>query len=144
MKKAIVLIFITCSILYGQGRVNSLDSQLKQIQSQTNAETIGIVFNPAQVDLRGEKVTVKTVALPATNGPALIQNLRAIMNKVDAIYLLKGQNVTTKKLAKYVVKSASKKNVKVFTNDPKLSGIAGLGLVQVAGDGSVAVQYAAE
>ncbi|MDJ0836371.1 MAG: hypothetical protein QNK37_07610 [Acidobacteriota bacterium] len=144
MKKAILLIFITCTIAYGQERLTGLDNQLKQIKSQSNAETIGIVFNPAQVDLRGEKVTVKTVALPATNGPALIQNLRAIMNKVDAIYLVKGQNVTTKKLAKYVVKSAEKKKVKVYTNDPELSEIPGLGLIQVAGDGSVAVQYSAE
>jgi len=144
MKKTMLAIFVACSVsLYAQETMNGLGDQLDQIKAQVpNASVIGIVFNPQDTDISGQKVSIKTLALPATSAPMLVKNMRLIIKKVDAIYLLKGKNVTSQRLASFVLKNASKRDVKVFTNDPALAQLPGMGFVQVDDDGSYAVQYA--
>ena len=146
MKKARLIVFIVCfatAIGYASSPA-TLNAELLEIKAKTSAETIGLVFNPEASDLEGAKVSVKTLALPATNGPTLIQNLRTIVTKVDAIYLIEGRNVTSPKLAKFVVKNAQRHDVKVFSNDPALADIPGIHIIRVSEDGSIQVQDLAD
>jgi len=143
MKKTLLLLML-CTGWAVAGDIATFDRELMSIKTKTSAETIGVVFNPSEADLEGIEVSVKTLALPATNGPVLIKNLRHIMSRVEAVYLVEGAGVTTPKLAKFVVKNASRHGVAVFTNDHDLSGIEGVTLVRVGEDGTVSVQEQAD
>lgn len=146
MKKTILLTVFAlfAATVTAADQLEGLNTQLLKIKAETSAETIGIVFNPATVNLTNRNVSVKTLALPATNGPVLIQNLKTIIKKVDALYLIKGDKVTAEKLAKYIVKNAAKYNVRVYSNDEKLAGVAGLTLIRKNADGAFTFESAAK
>lgn len=140
MKKTLLLLISIFALTASAGDATTFNAELLTIKSQTSAETIGVVFNPSDANLEGVQVSVKTLALPATNGPFLIKNLRTIMNKIQAIYLVEGNGVTTPKLARFVVKNAQRYGVTVYTNDAELEGIEGVNLVRVDADGAIVVE----
>ena len=123
------------SPLIAQERLDDLGQHLDAIKADADVEvrTIGLIFNPEDVDIEGAKVGVKTLAVPATNGPQLITHARNIIGRVEAVYLIKGKSVTTPKFAKFVAKLAGRKGVGVYTNDPDLEGLEGIQLIRPNG-----------
>ncbi|MDJ0841164.1 MAG: hypothetical protein QNK37_31925 [Acidobacteriota bacterium] len=138
--KYLSLLFILCLPLGAQDRLPTLDAQLRAITTTAaDVDTVGLIFNPKDVALEGTQVTVKTLAVPATNGPVLIKNARAIMGRVQAVYLVKGKIVTTPKFASFIVKLAQKKGIGVYTNDPDLKDVDGVNLVAANSAGNFRV-----
>ena len=135
--KYLYLLLLIGLPLTAQESLPTLDAELHAITDKVaGVETIGLIFNPKDVALEGTPVTLKTLAVPATNGAVLIKNARAIMGRVQVVYLLKGKIVTTPKFAGFIVKLAKKKGIKVFTNDPGLKDVAGVSLVAVNSAGA--------
>ncbi len=134
------LVFVLGLPLSAQVPLPDLDKQLDVIRDNTQGlETVGIIYNPEEVAIDGARVRVKTIAVPATNGPLLIKNARSIVGRVEAIYLLEGRSVTTPKFASFVVKLASKKGVRVFTNDPKLMDLEGIQVLSSSTSGAYVI-----
>jgi len=128
--RALFLTVLFVSPLLAQERLENLGAQLDAIKEKTgNVETIGLIFNPEDVAIEGARVSVKTIAVPATSGTVLIRNARSMIGRVEAIYLIKGRTVTTPKFASFVVKLASRKGVVVYSNDISLSEVEGVNLI---------------
>ena len=124
-----------------QERLEALPDHLDLIKTNTEGlKTVGLIYNPKNTSVEGMKVSVSTLALPATSGPALIQNARTVLGRVEAVYLIKGDLVTKDKFATFIAKQAAKKGVAVFTNDPGLDGIKGIRLIEPGSAGSFVVK----
>jgi len=124
---------------YAQQQLVELGEQIDAIagDSAEPVNTIGLFFNPDEVDIQGARVGIKTIAVPASSGPLLIKNARGVIGRVEAVYLIKGRSVTTPKFASFILKLAARKGVGVYTNDLDLRNIAGIRLVEKNGSGYV-------
>ena len=133
MKKIMILAAIAFfSNAYAANTV-IINNDLLEIKAyMPGAEKVGVIFNPESVSLTGGAASVKAVALPVSNGPALVKQSRVMLRNVDAIYLMQGRFVTAEKLAKMLVKNAKKSGVRIFTNDPALGHIEGISLIGAA------------